>query len=200
MGQCTAKSKRSGERCKNFCSAGKTVCRFHGGKSNGAPKKNKNNLKHGAYESISEQTMTPEEIEYAKNISLDQLATLREQLRVLRVKEARIAKRMKKAMDCEANVGKEDADGKKISSMVTLSATQVVSKNQEGAQDTSVSTASETHEMHYLRLEQVHTGILGQIRRTLDHIHRIELESVDETMSNEPITFRVVDARVKSDE
>jgi len=31
--QCTAKSKRSGERCKNHAMKGKTVCHIHGGKS-----------------------------------------------------------------------------------------------------------------------------------------------------------------------
>jgi hypothetical protein len=34
--QCTAKSKQSGERCKNFASKGKSVCRIHGGRSTGA--------------------------------------------------------------------------------------------------------------------------------------------------------------------
>lgn len=29
--QCTAKSRQSGERCKNYAIAGGTVCRFHGG-------------------------------------------------------------------------------------------------------------------------------------------------------------------------
>lgn len=33
--QCTAKSKRSGEQCKNAAMAGKNVCRMHGGKSLG---------------------------------------------------------------------------------------------------------------------------------------------------------------------
>jgi hypothetical protein len=33
VAQCTAKSKRSGERCKNFCSPGRTTCRFHGGRT-----------------------------------------------------------------------------------------------------------------------------------------------------------------------
>lgn len=37
MGQCTAKSKRSGERCKNYASVGKTVCHIHGGKSLSGP-------------------------------------------------------------------------------------------------------------------------------------------------------------------
>lgn len=31
--QCTAKSKRSGARCKNASMKGRTVCRMHGGKS-----------------------------------------------------------------------------------------------------------------------------------------------------------------------
>jgi hypothetical protein len=35
MPQCIAKSKRSGARCKNWSMRGKSVCRFHGGKSTG---------------------------------------------------------------------------------------------------------------------------------------------------------------------
>jgi hypothetical protein len=33
MSQCTAKSKRSGERCRRAATSGRTVCRMHGGKS-----------------------------------------------------------------------------------------------------------------------------------------------------------------------
>jgi hypothetical protein len=33
---CKAKSKQSGERCKNFATKGRSVCRIHGGKSTGA--------------------------------------------------------------------------------------------------------------------------------------------------------------------
>lgn len=76
MAQCTATSKRTGERCKRMCAPGKTVCKWHGGNSKGAPKGNKNALKHGAYESISLETMFPDEIEYANSISLDPLTTL----------------------------------------------------------------------------------------------------------------------------
>ncbi|MGD2169927.1 MAG: HGGxSTG domain-containing protein [Chlamydiota bacterium] len=35
MGKCSAKSKRSGEQCKNWAIRGKTKCKFHGGKSIG---------------------------------------------------------------------------------------------------------------------------------------------------------------------
>ncbi len=33
---CEAKSKQSGQRCKNFAVKGKRVCRLHGGHSTGA--------------------------------------------------------------------------------------------------------------------------------------------------------------------
>lgn len=113
MAQCTATSKRTGERCKRMCAPGKTVCKWHGGNSKGAPKGNKNALKHGAYESISLETMFPDEIEYANSISLDPLTTLQEQLRFLRVKEARLAKRMKKALEAEMNAEKDDGTGRR---------------------------------------------------------------------------------------
>ena len=47
------------------CGKGKTKCRIHGGANDGPPKGNKNALKHGAYEAISLETMTEEEIAYA---------------------------------------------------------------------------------------------------------------------------------------
>lgn len=47
MSQCTAKSKRSGERCKRHASIGMNVCAIHGGKT---PSGLANpNLKHGRY-------------------------------------------------------------------------------------------------------------------------------------------------------
>ena len=197
MAQCTAKSKRTGERCKRFCAPGKTVCKWHGGNSKGAPKGSKRALKHGAYETISLETMFPEEIEYANSVSLDPLTTLREQLRFLRVKEARIAKRMKTALENEMNVGNEGKDGKKINAMVTTNATQTKSENAQGEKSVSVTTSSETHEMHYLRLEQAHTIVIDQIRRVLDSIYKIESEAADGEMNDEPITVRIVSARVE---
>ncbi len=92
MGQCTARSKRTGERCKRFCSEGKKVCRIHGGASNGAPKGSKNALKHGAYEKITRDTMFEEELSYIKDVSTDPVSILEEQLRILKVKELRIGK------------------------------------------------------------------------------------------------------------
>jgi hypothetical protein len=53
MGRCTAKSKRSGNQCKNWAIRKKTKCRFHGGKSTGPrtktgkEKSRQAHLKHG---------------------------------------------------------------------------------------------------------------------------------------------------------
>ncbi len=53
--QCSAKSKQTGKRCKNFAIKGKTVCRFHGGVSTGPKTKEgkqrikKALTKHGLY-------------------------------------------------------------------------------------------------------------------------------------------------------
>lgn len=198
MAQCTATSKRTGERCKRLCAQGKTVCKWHGGNSKGAPKGSKNHLKHGAYESISLETMTPEEIDYAKNVSLNALDTLREQLKFLRVKEARVAKRMKKCIDMESSAGQVGEDGKKIPAMVVTSATQMQSENYDGQTSKSATTTSETYEMHYIRLEQAHTVVLDQIRKVLDSIAKIESEMSEETVGTlEPVTIKIVDARKK---
>ena len=50
---CHAKSKQSGQQCKNFATKGKQVCRIHGGRSAGAKtaegkhRQKKALLKHG---------------------------------------------------------------------------------------------------------------------------------------------------------
>jgi len=52
---CKAKSKQSGQQCKNYVTKGKLVCRFHGGKSTGAKteegkqRQKMASWKHGCY-------------------------------------------------------------------------------------------------------------------------------------------------------
>lgn len=64
MQRCKAKSKRSGERCKNYAVRGYSVCRMHGAR--GGPKTDEGflqcrraSLKHGFYtkESYNERTL-----------------------------------------------------------------------------------------------------------------------------------------------
>ena len=118
--------------------------------------------------------MTEEEIAYANAVTLNPCETLREQLKTLRVKEARIAKRLKKAKEDMENVGRDDGTGRKIPAMVVLTGTQGKQADAEGRESTSLSTASETQEMHYLRLDAAHSMVLEQIRRVSDSLARME--------------------------
>lgn len=195
MGQCTATSKRTGERCKRFCAPGKKVCKWHGGASNGAPKGSKNALKHGAYEKITRETMFADEITYADSVNTDPVSILEEQLRVLKVKELRIAKRMKVAMLAEVDAGKDDGTGKKKPSVVTLTVATTQTKNFAGEESKTVSSTSETFAQNYLRLEQAHTTVLAQISRTVALL--ADLRGEQDTADNEPpvINVRVVNGR-----
>lgn len=195
MGQCTATSKRTGERCKRFCAPGKKVCKWHGGASNGAPKGSKNALKHGAYEKITRETMFEEEIDYANSVNTDPASVLEEQLRILKVKELRIARRMKEAMLAEQDAGKDDGTGKKKPSVVTLTVATTQTKNFAGEESKTVSSTSETFAQNYLRLEQAHTTVLVQISRTVALL--ADLRGEQDTAVNEPpvINVRVVNGR-----
>lgn len=195
MGQCTATSKRTGERCKRFCAPGKKVCKWHGGASNGAPKGSKNALKHGAYEKITRETMFEEEIDYANSVNTDPASVLEEQLRILKVKELRIARRMKEAMLAEQDAGKDDGTGKKKPSVVTLTVATTQTKNFAGEESKTVSSTSETFAQNYLRLEQAHTTVLAQISRTVALL--ADLRGEQDTADNEPpvINVRVVNGR-----
>ena len=54
--RCQATAKSTGERCGNPAMKGKRVCYIHGGRSPGAPKKNRNAWKTGEYsESVREE-------------------------------------------------------------------------------------------------------------------------------------------------
>lgn len=195
MGQCTATSKRTGERCKRFCAPGKKVCKWHGGASNGAPKGSKNALKHGAYEKITRETMFADEVEYADSVDIDPASVLEEQLRILRVKELRIARRMKEAMLAEQDAGKDDGTGKKKPSVVTLTVATTQTKNFAGEESKTVSSTSETFAQNYLRLEQAHATVLAQISRTVALL--ADLRGKQDTADNEPpvINVRVVNGR-----
>lgn len=195
MGQCTATSKRTGERCKRFCAPGKKVCKWHGGASNGAPKGSKNALKHGAYEKITRETMFADEVEYANSVDTDPASVLEEQLRILKVKELRIARRMKEAMLAEQDAGKDDGTGKKKPSVVTLTVATTQTKNFAGEESKTVSSTSETFAQNYLRLEQAHTTVLAQIGRTVALL--ADLRGEQDIADNEPpvINVRVVNGR-----
>jgi hypothetical protein len=73
MQRCRAKSKRSGEQCKNYAVKGWSVCRMHGARGGPKTKKGKFRcktapLKHGYYckEAIEERRQNKNMMEKAK--------------------------------------------------------------------------------------------------------------------------------------
>lgn len=63
-------------------------CKLHGGASNGAPKGNKNAVKHGVYEQVVKDRLNDDEKQVYDNISADN--SLREELKILRFKLIRL--------------------------------------------------------------------------------------------------------------
>lgn len=193
--QCSAKSKRTGERCKRWCAEGKTVCKWHGGASKGAPKGNKNRFIHGAYEKLTRETMSAEEIAYADVVTIDPLKTLEEQLRILKVKELRMMRRMKAVIDAEKEAGRVDESGKKKPSTIVLTVSTMQAENYEGQKSKSVTSTSESHAQNYLRLESALTMVQTQIQRVAVQI--AALRSVDTEDENDAsvIQVSIVDGR-----
>jgi len=83
MGQCTAKSKRSGERCKNNAMVGKTVCHIHGGKSLSGPASG--TFKTGRYSKFLPARLADR---YQEARSDEELLSLREEVALI---DARMA-------------------------------------------------------------------------------------------------------------
>lgn len=204
MAQCKAKSKRSGERCKKHALKGKNVCKIHGGKSIGSQKGNKHALKTGLRESISLETMTLEEIDYARNIILNPIQILEEQLRVLKVRELRIMKRIKSIIVGEALIdtvkvkGSFDEKGNQIKEVKYKDSINVSGTITQSTQGNSQSVQYETHSQNYLKFDQALSTIQEQIGRTVERIEKLKLMSPeDENSEPQIIEFTMVDGRKK---
>lgn len=101
--------------------------------------------------------------------------------------------RIKKAMDAEeiagTPTGKMNGQGKELlhPAMLLIGAQQT--KKADGNDATSPSTASETQEMHYLRLDAAHSMVLEQIRRVSDSLARMEGEGGEESRNGVAIVL-----------
>ena len=194
MGQCTAKSKRTGERCRRAAMHGQAVCYMHGGASRrkgGAPKGSKNALKTGQYETILASTMTPEELSYRDSLDINPLTTLRETLKTLRMRELRVLCRIMKAMDAEeiagTPTGKMNGQGKELlhPAMLLIGAQQT--KKADGNDATTSQSVS--HARYIERLEDALTAVQDQIRRVSDSLARMEGEGGEESRNGVAIVL-----------
>lgn len=95
--QCTAKSKRSGQRCKRPPTAGYRVCRSHGANPSnrgGGPAGNKHALATGEHEAIWLDQLEPDERHLVARIDTDALVQLAEELRLATLRERRMLQRI----------------------------------------------------------------------------------------------------------
>lgn len=190
--RCSATSHSTGEQCKNTCVPGKRVCRFHGGLSAGPPRGSKNALRTGAHETILEATMTVEERAYLAALDTDPLIMLRENLKMLKLRELRIMQRVRNAREAEARAGQptgeRDGEGRerRHPALVVKGGTQTVVNSTQNS-GTTVATCSESYAEHIAHWEKGLSDVQDQIRRTLDSIARIEADQGGEEQGIEVI-------------
>lgn len=190
--RCTATSKRSGEQCKNWAVPGKNVCRFHGGKSNGAPKNNKNALKTGAYESILVDTMDDDEKIYFASIQPDPLKECEEKIRLLKIRELRMMTRIKNL--------REQAKRTDKTAFETVSSSQAQSEelDKEGKSKTTktFSAQKRSPESAMLDVEEALTRVQNELGRWVDRLAKLRAEGAGED-ENAPdrVEVTIVDGR-----
>jgi uncharacterized protein YjcR len=71
-------------------------CRMHGGKSTGPPKRNKNAVKTGEYETIWMDALDPEECVLFRAVDTDVLKQIDEELRLITIRERRMLQRIER--------------------------------------------------------------------------------------------------------
>jgi hypothetical protein len=92
--QCTAKAKQTGMRCRRWAAPGKSTCFIHGGApGSGGQLGNRHALKHGLYENIRYERLSPEEKALFDRIPNDPPSPLAE-LKLLRLLLVRLLGRL----------------------------------------------------------------------------------------------------------
>lgn len=105
---CGAKT-RKGTPCKNPAGfrtdhLGEGRCYLHGGLSTGPPKRNKNALKTGEYETIWLDALDEEEKELYEKIKVDKMKQLDEEIKLTTIRIRRMLKRIQQLKEKEMTV------------------------------------------------------------------------------------------------
>ena len=80
--KCTAKSKRTGNRCGRYAKPGFKVCHYHGAKG-GAPKGSKNALATGEYESIYPEVLSEKDRRVYSRAGVDLKEEINNELKLI---------------------------------------------------------------------------------------------------------------------
>lgn len=151
MPQCTATSKRSGERCKRAAVKGYSVCYMHG-VGGGAPKGSKNAKSHGGYESLIFNTLTDAEKNAWDTVPTDVTASIDHEIKLVSFREYRL---MAKIAEITGN------------DMVKVQETYAVGVDRNAETDLTT-TVSESALPMILKIEEALTRIQSQKSRLID--------------------------------
>ncbi len=163
--RCGAKT-RSGAPCRKWAMANGR-CKLHGGKSPGAKKGNKYNLRTGEYETILVETLTDDEKGLFDSATTEKLKAIDEELKLITFREHRMLKII---------AGYHEQLGELL----------VVSEEEEQESDGDIlrvskkKTKRESVESSIVRSEEALTRVQAQKARLIELKHKIEDQEVDE--------------------
>lgn len=136
---------------------GRGRCYLHGGLSTGPPKGNKNAVKTGFYETIWFDTLDPEEQELYRQIQVDKVAQVDQELRLLEIRERRMMKRIEKLRHADPAAGGDEGGFTVV----------------EQEEVTNVEDGKTTK-----RVTEKRRGILGQIQDIEEALTRVQAQKV----------------------
>lgn len=161
MPQCTAKSKRSGERCKRAAVKGSKVCYMHGARGGGPRPGNKSARKHGGYETLIYSVLSDQERAAWDTIDTDISPQIDEQIRLATVREYRLMVRIAELANAD---------------MVEVQETYA-SGIDRNANTELTTTVSEAALPMILKIEEALTRVQNQKARLIDLKHKLTSET-----------------------
>lgn len=189
--QCSARSKRTGERCKKKAMRGKNVCMFHGGKSISPPKGNKRALKTGEHEKILLDTLDIEEKRYYQTIKPDPIEECEEKIKILKVRELRMMRRIKTLRD---KIASENGAG-----LVVVAGSKTQTVRDDGEKTTTTTAQTKSPEVLLAETEEALTRVQNELGRWVDRLAMYR-EKYGKGEEDGPldITLEIVDMRKKA--
>lgn len=134
------------------------------GNQGGAPPRNKNNLKHGAFSQIYWDTLDDDELEMLNHLSYDEETDLENQIALLTIRERRLMGNIKKFKDIQNQQGLYDPQGELESTV-------------REAEDLKTSKISTFEAL--LKLETILTNIQAKKTKCLETLHKIRQDRLD---------------------
>lgn len=134
------------------------------GNQGGAPPRNQNNLKHGAFSQIYWDTLDEDEWELIKHLSYDEESDLENQIALLTIRERRLMGSIKKFKDIQNQQGLYDPQGELESTV----------KEEEDLRTSKISTFEAL-----LKLETILTNIQAKKTKCVETLHKIRQDRLD---------------------